>query len=84
VPDQDPTPPWLARQRADVGRRVRNARMWANLTQEGLAERLGYERRVIVRIELGITDPAVSRLLRIAHALGIPPSDLVPDEPARE
>lgn len=82
--DEEPTPPWLARQRAELGRRVRDARLRADLTQEGLAGRLGYERRVIFRIEAGLTDPRASRLMRIAHALGVSPADLMPDEPPQE
>ncbi|MDJ1131240.1 helix-turn-helix transcriptional regulator [Streptomyces iconiensis] len=76
----DPEPPdWLRQQRLDIGRRVRDARLWANLTQEGLAEAIGAERRTVVRIELGITSPPLDRLLYIARALGIPPADLMPD-----
>jgi hypothetical protein len=36
------------------------ARLHADLTQEGLAGHLGYEWRVIVRLELGITAPRVT------------------------
>lgn len=79
MPDEDPTPPWLARQRADVGRRIRDARLHANLSQEQLAGRCGWERRVVFRIENGITDPPLSHLLRIAHALQTPLSELVRD-----
>lgn len=72
-------PDWLRQQRLDIGRRIRDARLWANLTQEGLAEAIGVERRTVVRIELGITSPPVDRLLRIARALGVPPADLMPE-----
>ncbi|MFI9465777.1 helix-turn-helix domain-containing protein [Streptomyces xiamenensis] len=75
---QDPLPEWLRDQRLEVGRRVREARVWANLTQEALAHRLGVERTTIVRIELGITSPPVDRLLAIARELGVPPSQLLP------
>lgn len=84
MPDQDPPPAWLQRQRLEIGTRIRDAREWANLTQEGLAGRCGWERRAIVRLELGITDPPISRLLHIAHALGIPPAQLLPDQQAHE
>jgi transcriptional regulator with XRE-family HTH domain len=49
------------------------------LSREELAERIGAERRTVVRIELGITSPPLDRLLRIARALGVPPADLMPD-----
>lgn len=78
----DDFPPWLRRQRLDMGRRIAAARMWANLTQEGLAEKVGCSRQTIVRIELGITSPAADRIFQIARALGVPPSLLVPDDPA--
>ncbi|NSC21504.1 helix-turn-helix transcriptional regulator [Streptomyces albus subsp. chlorinus] len=72
-------PDWLTQQRLDVGRRIRDARLWANFSQEQLAERIGAERRTIVRIELGITSPPLDRLLQIAHALGVLPASLLPD-----
>lgn len=75
----DQRPDWLTQQRLDIGRRIRDAREWANLTQEQLAERLGAERRTVVRIELGVTSPPLDRILHIARALGVPPSDLMPD-----
>ncbi|MGP3991995.1 helix-turn-helix transcriptional regulator [Streptomyces sp. 3N207] len=76
----DERPNWLTQQRLDVGRRIRDAPLWANLSQEQLAERVGVERRTIVRLELGITSPPPDRLLWIAHVLGRPPSELLPDE----
>lgn len=63
-----------------MGRRIAAARMWANLTQEGLAEKVGCSRQTIVRIELGITSPAADRIFQIARALGMPPSQLVSDD----
>ncbi|MBQ1122666.1 helix-turn-helix domain-containing protein [Streptomyces sp. B15] len=76
----DERPEWLTQQRLDVGRRIRDARRWANLSQEALAERIGVERRTVVRTELGITSPPLDRILWIAHALGVSPSSLLPDE----
>lgn len=79
MPTQDPPPPWLTTQRQEIGNRIRTARMHANLTQEGLAELVGVERRTIVRIELGLTSPPLDRILHIARALNVPPSGLMPD-----
>lgn len=73
------TPEWLYRARLDVGDRIRSARLHANLTQEGLAERLQVERRTIVRWELGITSPPLDRILETARALGISPRELLPE-----
>lgn len=80
---QDPPelPDWLRDWRWEVGRRIRNERLWANLTQEALAHRLGWERTTIVRIEMGHTSPRIDRLLAIAHELGIPPARLMPGGP---
>ncbi|MCT2591172.1 helix-turn-helix domain-containing protein [Streptomyces sp. N2-109] len=80
----DPPPPWLLQQRLDIGRRIAAARMEANLTQEGLAERIGSSRSTVVRIELGITSTPLDRLLHIARALGVPPAQLLPDDQAPE
>lgn len=79
---REPLPDWLQTQRREIGIRIRDARLQANLTQEGLAERIGAERRTVVRLELGMTSPPVDRLLHIAHALGVPPADLMPDQPS--
>lgn len=76
----DPIPPWLFRQRIDMGRRIAAARMFANLTQEGLAERAGCSRQTIVRIETGVTGTSVDRLLSIARALDVAPAQLLPGE----
>ena len=80
---QDPPPAWLREARLSVGRRIRDLRLWRNLTQEGLAELIGAERRTVVRIELGITSPSLDRLLTIARALDVPARDLMPGGPER-
>lgn len=82
MPSRDPLPDWLQQQRREIGTRIRDARLWANLTQEQLAGLLGVERRTVVRLELAITSPPLDRLLAIAHALGVAPASLLPDEPA--
>lgn len=79
MPIPVPPPPWLVQQRHEIGNRIRDARLWANLSQEQLAGRIGVERRTVVRLELGTTSPPIDRLLHIARTLGIPPADLMPD-----
>jgi transcriptional regulator with XRE-family HTH domain len=79
VPTRDPQPDWLLAQRQEVGARIRDLRIQANLTQEALAELVGVERRTINRIELGITSPPLDRILTIARALDVPPGGLMPD-----
>jgi transcriptional regulator with XRE-family HTH domain len=74
----EPLPAWLYADRLAVGARIRDARIHNNLTQEALAERIGVERRTVVRIELGITSPPLDRILTIARALEVPASSLLP------
>ncbi|MER6531137.1 helix-turn-helix transcriptional regulator [Streptomyces sp. NPDC001508] len=73
------TPPdgWTLQRRREIGTRIREARLWANLTQEGLRDASGVDRATIQRIEAGTTDPRLSWLLRIADALDVPLADLV-------
>lgn len=78
---RDPLPDWLRDWRWEIGRRIRDERLWANLSQEGLANRLGWDRTTIVRYELGHTSPQIDRLLAIAHELGIEPARLMPGGP---
>lgn len=70
-------PDWITSAQQALGRRVRNARLDANLTQEKLAERTGIDRSTIQRIELGQNDARISHLLRIAQAVGMPLRDLL-------
>ena len=60
-----------------LGDRVRDLRIHANLTQEAFAEMTNINRRTLQRIERGTSDPSYSALTRIADALGIPLSDLI-------
>lgn len=69
-----------ARYRQTVGRRVRQERLRANLTQETLADRSGVGRNTLQRIEKG--DPEAPRLgavWRLARTLGVPVQDLLAD-----
>lgn len=78
-PSPTSRPAWITQWRLEMGAKVREARMHSNLTQEGLAGRLGLERRAIVRLELGDVSPATDRIFAIAHILGVAPADLMPD-----
>ncbi|WP_406398843.1 helix-turn-helix transcriptional regulator [Streptomyces uncialis] len=69
-------PPWIYDRRRDLGDRIRQRRRSARLTQEGLAELTGIDRRTLQRIEVGTSDPPYSSLLLIAHALAVPVGDL--------
>lgn len=73
----DPQPDRILDRRRAIGRRVRDTRLRANLTQEGLRDLSGVDRATIQRIEAGGTDARLSWLLLIADALGVGVGDLV-------
>jgi transcriptional regulator with XRE-family HTH domain len=75
---QPATPPWIHRARIELGNRIRDARLQADLTQEKLAEIAGVDRRSVQNAEAGAVDPKFSLLLRLARALGLPLRDLMP------
>jgi putative transcriptional regulator len=54
-----------------VGKRVRDARVSAGLTQAGLAEAAGVTDETVSRIERGAYEPAVSTAVALADALGV-------------
>lgn len=59
------------------GRRLRQLRRSAGLTQEQLARRLGLNRTTVVNIEGGRQRVAVHQLVELADALGCEPSELL-------
>lgn len=75
---QPATPPWIQQARAELGNRIRDARLHADLTQEKLAEIAGVDRRSVQNAEAGKTDPKFSLILRLARALRLPARDLMP------
>ena len=70
-------PDWTCIERRELGDRIRDLRISANLTQEVFAEMTGIDRRTVQRIERGTSDPPYSSLLLIARALRVPLRDLV-------
>src|SRR4051794_14091563 len=60
----------------ELGRRVRELREDADLTQEDVAERSGLDVRVIRYVETGSRDIGVSSLWPLADALGVAIADL--------
>lgn len=64
----------------DVGERIQLARQRALLTQTALAERLGVHQGTVSHWESGHFDVGVTTLLRIAEALGVAASSLLPAE----
>lgn len=69
-------PDWVLDARRQIGLRIRDARLHADLTQEALAHQTGIDRSTIQRIEGG-AEIKVSHLLLIARSLRIQPRDLV-------
>lgn len=64
---------------AEVGGRVRNARMLRGWTLDQLAERSGVSRRMVVNVEAGTSNASIATLLRLAAALHVSLADLVSD-----
>jgi transcriptional regulator with XRE-family HTH domain len=69
-------PQWILDARRQIGLRIRDARLYADLTQEALAHDTGIDRSTIQRIEGG-ADIKVSQLLLIASHLRVHPRDLI-------
>ena len=68
---------------ADVkvdGQKVRTAREQAFLSKRELAERADLDRSTIGRIEDGVTEVYPRTIRKIAEALSVDPSSLVPSE----
>ena len=63
---------------ADVGRRIRQARIKIGQTQEGLASLVGLTRTSIVNIEKGRQKILLHTLVDIATSLQTPSVDLLP------
>lgn len=61
-----------------VGKRIREIRLSQKLKQAELAARLGCEPPLVSRYETGATLPTIEQLLRIALALNVLPSDIIP------
>lgn len=76
-------PEWVTDQQRAIGDRIREHRLWANLTQDEIVRRTGLDRRTVQRIERGETDARLTWLLLIADAIGLPFAQLVNDEAPR-
>ena len=63
-----------------VGEKIREARKKLGLTQNALARRLGIPYQGISQYERGTRNPKLETLNRIADSLGVPLSQLLPDD----
>lgn len=70
-------PDWVHARRREIGARIRDARLNADLTQVQLGERIGRDHRTIHRWEYAVRIPNLADLLLIADALDVPLTDLV-------
>jgi transcriptional regulator with XRE-family HTH domain len=62
-----------------IGKRLRNLRFRAGLTQEELAREAGTTQTTVARIERDAVEPEVTTIRKLARALGTTPADLIPD-----
>ena len=62
-----------------TGEKIRIARKKAGLSQGELADRLDVTRSLIGQYERGVRNPKPSTIQRIADALGIPFTELLPE-----
>lgn len=54
-----------------VGKRIRQARVLAGLTQEQLAEKIGISRTAVVRWEAAETEPTLEHLIALTELLHV-------------
>ena len=62
-----------------VGRRLREQRESLGLSQEAMAERLGYHRTVLGSVERGERNLTLASVEQLAASLGVPALDLLRD-----
>jgi transcriptional regulator with XRE-family HTH domain len=65
------------------GKRLKELRAQAGLTQEQLAGRSNFSQAGIADLEQGRRDPSWSTVLRLAHALGVTPNEFTQAPSAR-
>ena len=61
------------------GRALRRLRQERNITQERLAGRADLTTGFVNSLEHGYKTPGLATILKLAHALGVPPADLLAD-----
>lgn len=62
-----------------IGKRIRDARKAAGLTQEELAERMGTSSVAVAQWETGRRNPKMGTVSKLAAALGVDVAELVPE-----
>jgi Zn-dependent peptidase ImmA (M78 family)/transcriptional regulator with XRE-family HTH domain len=67
---------------SDIGQRVREARLAAKLSQDGLGRRIGLDRTMVAKIEAGTRRIDAVELVRLGSCLELPLSYFLYDRPA--
>ena len=67
-----------------LGKKIKDLRIKYNLTQEELANRLELSKGFISQLENDLTEPSVSTLEDIVHALGTNLSDFFKEDKQKE
>lgn len=67
---------------AEVGRRLRGWRLMRRLTQQQAADRAGVDRVVVLAAERGAVALELTRLRRLAWAVGVPLTQLLDEDRA--
>jgi transcriptional regulator with XRE-family HTH domain len=62
----------------EFGAKMKRRRLELELSQERLAEAAGLDRSYVSAIERGEHLPSLNVIVKLAHALGVPPADLIP------
>lgn len=60
-----------------IGRRIRKFRIEQNLSQSGLAERLGSSRQFVSKIEHDTENPGLDTLVKLAAVFGVSLAEFV-------
>ncbi|MFB7867009.1 helix-turn-helix domain-containing protein [Streptomyces sp. NPDC056069] len=77
MPRSTPPPEWVLARRRQIGDQIRAARLYANLTQEAVANRIPMDRAGYNRIEQGHASATLDTLILIADTIGVPLAELV-------
>lgn len=68
----------------DLGRTIRQARTTSGMSMRALAVRSGLSQPFLSAVERGLSMPSIATLYRVAEALGVPPSTLLPESAGGE
>lgn len=62
----------------ELGLRIASLRSERGLTQQQISDSAEISRITLSKIERGLVDVGVLRLIRIAHSIGVGPNELLP------